>query len=385
MQELYTAAAKEAGVVEFDEETGETPEEWWEIVDSIDEQNEETLVKIYDLEDRLFTMEADLSNINAAKEEEARLKKQKEEIALAAKLKIEKEAAEAKALKLAEEAAKKAAEEKAKRDAEIAAAKAAEEEAARKAKELKEKLAAADKSDPEWIRAREEFVRQETELMMQRLYKSYAEAVEKETNEFYTQQEKAYAKIEKRKESLSSSITKMRTELDLMWETQNVINEKIWSLQEQIQEATNEKEVVKIIDKLKEIGAELTTAYKDADKLQTQIGKDETTLYGLDVEQHLTNRKTEADYMALYVSRLKEEITKRTNEKKAAEGTEDEDLVTAQSKAAIEYYNNELSWREPHAKELLKWYTQERKDRDQVIENETTRTNIQREQSAVNA
>lgn len=113
MQELYTAAAKEAGVVEFDEETGETPEEWWEIVDSIDEQNEETLVKIYDLEDRLFTMEADLSNINAAKEEEARLKKQKEEIALAAKHKIEKEAAEAKALKLAEEAAKKAAEEKA--------------------------------------------------------------------------------------------------------------------------------------------------------------------------------------------------------------------------------------------------------------------------------
>lgn len=51
MQELYTAAAKEANVVEFDEETGETPEAYWEIVDSIDLENEETMEKIYSLED----------------------------------------------------------------------------------------------------------------------------------------------------------------------------------------------------------------------------------------------------------------------------------------------------------------------------------------------
>jgi len=134
----------------------------------------------------------------------------------------------------------------------------------------------------------------------------------------------------------------MRTELDIMHEDQNTLNEKIWTLQEQIQEATNEKQVVKIIDQLKVIGAELVTNYKDADKLQNTIGKDETTLYGLDVEQHITNRKTEADYMALYVTRLKEEITKRNNDTKKAKGTDDEDLVTAKSNAAIEYYNNEL-------------------------------------------
>lgn len=51
MQKLYDAATKEAGVVEFDEETGETPEAYWEIIDEIDFNNEETMEKIYGLED----------------------------------------------------------------------------------------------------------------------------------------------------------------------------------------------------------------------------------------------------------------------------------------------------------------------------------------------
>lgn len=119
--------------------------------------------------------------------------------------------------------------------------------------------------------------------------------------------------------------------------------------------------------------------------MQNQLGKDQTTLYGLDAEQHLSNMKTEADYYATYVGRLKEEVTKRQNDMKAGKGTEDEDLINGKSNAAIEYFNNELKWREPHAKELLDRYTLERLWRDQTIENETQRTTIQREQSKVNA
>jgi hypothetical protein len=63
-------------------------------------------------------------------------------------------------------------------------------------------MAKADKNDPVYIAARAEFVRQETELMMQRLYKSYAESVEEETSAFYEAQDKAYQKMLNRKETL---------------------------------------------------------------------------------------------------------------------------------------------------------------------------------------
>lgn len=45
-------------------------------------------------------------------------------------------------------------------------------------------MAKADKNDPAYIAARKEFVQQEVELQMQRLYKSYAETVERETAAF---------------------------------------------------------------------------------------------------------------------------------------------------------------------------------------------------------
>lgn len=89
--------------------------------------------------------------------------------------------------------------------------------------------------------------------------------------------------------------------------------------------------------------------------------------------------KQDADYMATYVSELKKEIAKRESEKKEAAGKDDEDLITAKADAAIQYYNNELSWRESHAKELMGYYTERRTDRDQVVANETQRNTIQKE------
>lgn len=108
MQELYTAAMAEGEIEEF-------TEAYWEMVDAIDSENEETMTKIFDLEDQLFDMQAALDMINIAKEEEARKKIEAEEIAEAARQKLKREQEEAAAAEALRLATEKAAAEKAER------------------------------------------------------------------------------------------------------------------------------------------------------------------------------------------------------------------------------------------------------------------------------
>lgn len=65
--------------------------------------------------------------------------------------------------------------------------------------------------------------------------------------------------------------------------------------------------------------------------------------------------KEESDYRTTYAKRLGEEITKEQARKTAAAGTEDEDVLTAESDAVIEWLTLQKSQQEEmgaHAKEV---------------------------------
>lgn len=130
----------------------------------------------------------------------------------------------------------------------------------------------------------------------------------------------------------------MQVDLEEMYNRMNNAWDDIHLYQNQLWETEDQKVFESVVD-------ELTTAYQKKRKLQKSIdGAEEERRSAQEARGALSwlvglaELKTESDYRAQFVKRLNEEIAKEEKGITAAKGTEDEDLITSQNTAVIEWY-----------------------------------------------
>jgi hypothetical protein len=130
----------------------------------------------------------------------------------------------------------------------------------------------------------------------------------------------------------------MQVDLEDMYSRMNNAWEDIHFYQNQLWETEDQNIFESVVD-------ELTTAYQKKRKLQKQIDGAEESRRAAEEARGaaswlvgLAELKTESDYRAQFVKRLNEEVAKEEKGITAAKGTDDEDLITSQNTAVIEWY-----------------------------------------------
>jgi hypothetical protein len=130
----------------------------------------------------------------------------------------------------------------------------------------------------------------------------------------------------------------MQVDLEDMYSRMNNAWEDIHFYQNQLWETEDQNIFESVVD-------ELTTAYQKKRKLQKNIDGAEESRRAAEEARGalgwivgLAELKTESDYRAQFVKRLNEEVAKEEKGITAAKGTDDEDLITSQNTAVIEWY-----------------------------------------------
>lgn len=302
-----------------------------------------------------------------------------------AKLAFEAEQAAAKAKAAAEAEAKRLAEEKAKRDAEIAEAKRKEEEALAAAERKANEMANLQKTDARWIALRQEFINEQITIRLQKIEQAVGDEAEQKWQQADARRQEGWARTDARRTELQTELADMQIQIEQLESSNNEINDSVYILQDALYNATDEEGVNRVADALREAGNGLKDGYKQVDKLYTQRGIIEEELGGLDEENWIAELKLESDAVKEYIRRYKEEITAEEAKVGAAAGSDDLDLVTAESKAVVEWYTQRLKEKQEESKWRLEEYERARKNRDQQIQRSKDRLEIQREQNALNA
>jgi hypothetical protein len=312
-----------------------------------------------------------------------------EEAAVADALRIEAEAKaayEKEQARLAAEAAIAKAEEEARvkreEQARIAEEKrlAAEAAAAEEAR-IQEALNNLDKTDETYIAVRKEFVEKRVDKRIQDLEQSTAEAVASETEEFAVAREATFAALDEQKTRLDKQIEDAQVSLnELDGQLQG-----LWERQERVQsnllEVQSEREFERVLENFYVAVQELSSAYSEIDSTWTRLSTLENTRNGVDDDTHIAELKQQADYEALFISRLQEEIAKEQAKLTGYAGQEDEDVLTAESEAVIAWYGERVAARAAHATWTMDVYLEAQLDRDGVLERQKKELTIQREQN----